>query len=77
MIILPINSVVNPLIYDDTVIKLIVVPLRRLKTFVSSCITVLHPRIHRSCSTAEQGNIELELAEIVEERATPNISAVL
>jgi hypothetical protein len=43
MIILPINSVLNPLIYDDTVTRLIVIPVKRVINIVSNLASLARP----------------------------------
>jgi hypothetical protein len=64
MVILPINSVINPLIYDDTVTNLIVLPLNKLKNSVSN--------LANTCSTVVKETIELEQAEIAESKIESN-----
>ena len=68
MIILPINSVINPLIYDDTVTNLIIVPIQRLGTQItdSRIYRELKLRLQRSstvdtieldCVTGQDGEV--------------------
>ena len=58
MIILPINSVINPLIYDDTVTKLISVPVQRLGTLVTGS------RIYRELSLRLQRSTNVNTIEL-------------
>ena len=58
MIILPINSVINPLIYDDTVTKLISVPVQRLGTLITGS------RIYRELSLRLQRSTNVDTIEL-------------
>ena len=58
MIILPINSVINPLIYDDTVTKLISVPVQRLGTLITGS------RIYRELSLRLQRSTNVNTIEL-------------
>ena len=58
MIILPINSVINPLIYDDTVTNLISVPVQRLGTLITGS------RIYRELTLSLQRSSPVETIEM-------------
>ena len=58
MIILPINSVINPLIYDDTVTKLISVPVQRFGTLITGS------RIYRELSLRLQRSTNVNTIEL-------------
>ena len=66
MIILPINSVINPLIYDDTVTNFISVPIQRLGTLTtgSRVYRDLSLRLQRSSTL---NNIELDSVAVQDE----------
>ena len=67
MIILPINSVINPLIYDDTVTHLLSLPVQRLRTATanSRIIRVFRERItrRRPLETMELDGVEVQGGE--------------
>ena len=58
MLILPINSVINPLIYDDTIVKLVRDPVRKFLAVVSNSAIIQN--MHDSVSLERQEKIELE-----------------
>ena len=57
MMILPINSVINPLIYDDSVINLLLVPLQRLRILTTNS-RVFQDMMHRMEGYTTRRNAE-------------------
>ena len=66
IIILPINSVINPLIYDDTISNLISRPVRKISSSVSS--TRVYQTVLRSLTPASQFQAQGETIEREEVR---------
>ena len=55
---LPLNSVINPLIYDDTVTNLIAAPVKKIANLVSG--SAVFQSLRDRWSSAKQEDIELE-----------------
>ena len=58
MVILPINSVINPLLYDDVVTNIIKAPARALSTCI--CNSTIFQRFRHRVSPSPAEDIELQ-----------------
>ena len=70
---LPLNSVINPLIYDDTVPNLIAAPVKKIANLVSG--SAVFQSLRDRWSSAKQEDIELEhVAQVQEGEAAGTIA---
>ena len=74
MVILPINSVINPLLYDDAVTNAIRVPLRYLSTRISDS-TILQ-RVWSNSAQSQAGENPVENAQVGNEDVAINSTGV-
>ena len=62
MIILPINSVINPLIYDDTVTKLIKLPFKKVRKIVTNSVLFTSRTTHQTVELQQvEGQTGMEM----------------
>jgi hypothetical protein len=66
MIVLPINSVINPLLYDDFITRIAAAPLRPIRTSLVNSATYLSVIEHFRSAQVE--TIEMEQIEVREHR---------
>ena len=74
MVILPINSVINPLLYDDTVTNAIRAPFRHLSTRITNS-TILQ-RVRSNSAQSQAGENPIENAQVGNENVAINSTGV-
>ena len=73
-LILPLNSIINPLIYDDTIAKLIVVPVKKLINIVFN--SGVSQSLQNGFTTGPQETVELTHMSVQDEKPTVTVADV-